>query len=160
MLTREEDIDVHALRRQGMSISAIARHLGRDRTTIRAYLNGDRVAGVRKTAEADRLGPFLDYVRERLKEDPHLKPAAIQSGQVSAREPSNGARRDGSVGHVEVFRTGCVRTPILGRPRRLTGHRRADLLDADHSLICEEPHNLGARSQALGSSIVDALRFW
>jgi IS30 family transposase len=46
MLTREDDIDVHALRRQGWTISAIARHLGRDRKTIRAYLAG-REAGVR-----------------------------------------------------------------------------------------------------------------
>jgi transposase len=37
MLTREEDVDAHALRRQGWTISAIARHLGRDRKTIRAY---------------------------------------------------------------------------------------------------------------------------
>jgi transposase len=72
MLTREEDIDVHALRRQGMSISAIARHLGRDRKTIRAYLNGERVAGVRKPVGEEPFEPFVDYVRERLKEDPHL----------------------------------------------------------------------------------------
>ena len=31
MLTREEDVDAHALRRRGWSISAIARHLGKDR---------------------------------------------------------------------------------------------------------------------------------
>lgn len=31
MLTREEDIDVHALRKRGWTISAIARHLRRDR---------------------------------------------------------------------------------------------------------------------------------
>ena len=72
MLTREEDIDVHALRRQGMSISAIARHLGRDRKTIRAYLNGERVTGVRQRAGEDPFGPFVDYVRARLTEDPHL----------------------------------------------------------------------------------------
>jgi transposase len=47
MLTREDDIDVHALHRQGWTISAIARHLGKDRKTVRAYLNG-RQAGVRK----------------------------------------------------------------------------------------------------------------
>ena len=41
MLTQEDDIDAHALRR-GWSISAIARHLGRDRKTIRAYLTGER----------------------------------------------------------------------------------------------------------------------
>ena len=55
MLTREEDIDVHALRRQGMSISAIARHLGRDRKTIRAYLAGGRVAGERKPGASRAL---------------------------------------------------------------------------------------------------------
>ena len=42
MLTQEEDIDAHALKRQGWTISAIARHLGRDRKTVRAYLNGVR----------------------------------------------------------------------------------------------------------------------
>ncbi|MDN5805381.1 MAG: hypothetical protein L0H26_12475, partial [Microlunatus sp.] len=55
-----------------MSISAIARHLGRDRKTIRAYLAGGRVAGERKPAEADPFEAFVDYVRARLTEDPHL----------------------------------------------------------------------------------------
>ena len=36
MLTREEDIDAHALRKRGWTISAIARHLDRDRKTVRA----------------------------------------------------------------------------------------------------------------------------
>lgn len=72
MLTREEDIDAHALRRQGWTISAIARHLGRDRKTIRAYLAGGRVAGQRKPVGDDPFEPFVDYVRERLKEDPQL----------------------------------------------------------------------------------------
>jgi transposase len=72
MLTREEDIDAHALRRQGWTISAIAKHLGRDRKTIRAYLNDERVAGERKPAGADPFELFTDYVRARLTEDPHL----------------------------------------------------------------------------------------
>src|SRR3954469_15698165 len=71
MLTREDDIDVHALRRQGWTISAIARHLGRDRKTIRAYLGG-RQAGVRAPAGPDLFDPFVDYCRARLAEDPHL----------------------------------------------------------------------------------------
>ena len=55
MLTREDDVDAHALRRQGWTISAIARHLGHDRKTIRAYLFDGRVAGVRiSTAEFER----------------------------------------------------------------------------------------------------------
>ncbi len=72
MLTREEDIDANALHRQGWTISAIARHLGRDRKTIRTYLAGERVAGIRKPAGEDPFEPFVDYVRERLTEDPHL----------------------------------------------------------------------------------------
>jgi transposase len=72
MLTREEDIDAHALARQGWTISAIARHLGRDRKTIRAYLNDERVPGVRKPAGPDGFEPFVDYVSARLAEDPHL----------------------------------------------------------------------------------------
>ena len=72
MITREEDIDAHALHRRGWTISAIARHLGRDRKTIRAYLRGDREAGVRAPAAADLFGPFAAYCRARLAEDPHL----------------------------------------------------------------------------------------
>ena len=72
MLTREEDIDAHALFARGWSISAIGRHLGRDRKTIRAYLSGGRVAGVRGRSGDDGFGRFVDYVRERLREDPHL----------------------------------------------------------------------------------------
>ena len=72
MITREEDIDAHALARQGWTISAIARHLGRDRKTIRAYLRGDREAGVRAPAAADPFGPFAAYCKARLTEDPHL----------------------------------------------------------------------------------------
>ena len=72
MITREEDIDAHALARQGWTISAIARHLGRDRKTIRAYLRGDRQPGVRARPAADRSGPFATYCAARLAEDPHL----------------------------------------------------------------------------------------
>src|SRR4051812_27040473 len=72
MLTREDDVDAHALHRQGWTISAIARHLGHDRKTIRAYLAGERVAGVRKRAVPDPFEPYLAYCRERLREDPHL----------------------------------------------------------------------------------------
>jgi transposase len=72
MLTREEDIDAHALHKRGWSISAIARHLDRDRKTIRAYLTGGREAGVRARGGEDLFERFVDYVRERLAEDPHL----------------------------------------------------------------------------------------
>jgi transposase len=72
MLTREDDVDAHALRRQGWTISAIARHLGHDRKTIRAYLVGGRVAGVRASTAEDPLGPYVGYLRQRLTDDPHV----------------------------------------------------------------------------------------
>ena len=71
MLTRENDIDVHALHRQGWTVSAIARHLGRDRRTIRAYLAG-REAGVRVRSVPDPFEPFAAYCGQRLGDDPHL----------------------------------------------------------------------------------------
>ncbi|MFC4905555.1 IS21 family transposase [Kocuria oceani] len=72
MLTREEDIDAHALARQGWTISAIARHLGRDRKTIRAYLAGNRTPGARARTTPDPFAPYAEYCRARLAEDPHL----------------------------------------------------------------------------------------
>ncbi len=36
MMSQGEDVEIHALRQQGWSISAIARHVGRDRKTVRA----------------------------------------------------------------------------------------------------------------------------
>jgi putative ATPase subunit gpP of terminase len=54
MFTRGEAVEAHALRARGWSISAIARHLDRDRKTVRAYLNGDREPGMRRRAVPDR----------------------------------------------------------------------------------------------------------
>lgn len=72
MLTREEDIDAHALRTRGWTISAIARHLGRDRKTIRAYLSSSRASGVRARTTPDLFEPFVAYCVARLSEDPHV----------------------------------------------------------------------------------------
>ena len=50
--------------RQGWTISAIARHLGRDRKTVRAYLNGERDAGRAQARPTDPFDPFVDYCRD------------------------------------------------------------------------------------------------
>jgi len=42
MLTREDVVEIVALHRRGWSISAIARHTGRDRKTVRAWLVDER----------------------------------------------------------------------------------------------------------------------
>ena len=72
MLTQEEDVEASALYKQGWTISAIARHLDRDRKTIRAYVRGDREPGNRAPAGPDVFAPFEPYVRARLAEDAHL----------------------------------------------------------------------------------------
>lgn len=68
MLTQEEDVEIQALRKQGWSISEIARHVGRDRKTVKAYLDGEREPGVR-VAEPDLFDRFEPYVRQRLCDD-------------------------------------------------------------------------------------------
>ena len=65
-------MEVHALRKRGWSISAIARHTGHDRKTVAKYLAGDQSPGVRARPSPDPFEPFVDYVSARLVEDPHL----------------------------------------------------------------------------------------
>jgi ANTAR domain len=82
MLTKEEYADAQALRCQGWSISAIARHLARDRKTVRSYLGGERIAGVRSSA-LNEFQRFLPYCRQRLADAAHL-PAAVLFDEVVA----------------------------------------------------------------------------
>ena len=64
---------------------------------------------------------------------------AAEGSQVGAGERIS-APVDGSVVHVEVFRAECVGALILGRPRPLSGHRRAGPpRDVRYTLIWEEP---------------------
>ena len=77
MLSEEDDVDIHALKRQGMTISEIARRTDHDRKTIRAYLAGGRTPGERKRADPDRFDKFVAYVTARLTEDPHLWAATL-----------------------------------------------------------------------------------
>ena len=72
MLIWEDDLEVHALRKRGWSIAAIARHTGHDRKTVRKYLAGDATPGIRARSSPDPFEPFVDYVTARLVEDPHL----------------------------------------------------------------------------------------
>ncbi len=105
MLTQEDDVDIHALRKRGWSISAIARHVGRDRKTVRAYLDGKRQVGQRAPAGEDQFARFVDYAAARLAEDPHLWATAL---------------------HDEVVKLGYDRSyPSFTRALRLRGLRPA-----------------------------------
>ena len=72
MLSSEEDVEITSLRKRGWSISAIARHVGHDRKTVRAYLSGEREVGVRASSEPDVFDRFEPYVRQRLADDQHV----------------------------------------------------------------------------------------
>jgi len=66
MLTQEEHVEIHALRKRGWTISEIAHHVGRDRKTVRAYLSGEHQPGVRVAVEPDPFDRVEAYVRQRL----------------------------------------------------------------------------------------------
>jgi transposase len=70
MLTQENDVEIHALAARGWSLSAISRHTGRDRKTVRKYL----AAGTGPTREraVSCLEPWRAYIAARFIDDPHL----------------------------------------------------------------------------------------
>lgn len=77
MITREEELEAKALHARGWSISAISRHLGIDRKTVRSYLNGERTPGVRARSAPAVFEPFAAYVAQRLADDRHLWATAL-----------------------------------------------------------------------------------
>ena len=81
MLTEEDDVEIHALARRGWSVSAIARHTGRDRKTVRKYLAGP-VA--QREPLASCLEPFRAYIEARLGEDPHMEATVLHRELVAA----------------------------------------------------------------------------
>jgi transposase len=87
MLTHGEDVEAHALRSRGWTISAIARHLGRDRKTVRSYINGERTPGVRVRRTPDPLGPFTKYLAARFVDDPHVWASALYDEVVALGYP-------------------------------------------------------------------------
>ena len=77
MFSVGEDVEADALFKRGWTVSAIARHLGRDRKTIRSYLSGERTPGVRRSDMPDPLDEYRAYVVARFADDPHLWASAL-----------------------------------------------------------------------------------
>jgi transposase len=72
MLTGDEEMEITALAKRDWTVSAIARHLGHDRKTVRRYLAGEAEPGVRARTSVDSFDRFEPYLRQRLSDDPHL----------------------------------------------------------------------------------------
>jgi transposase len=83
MLTREDDVEIHALAARGWSLSAISRHTGRDRKTVRRYLAGDG-AGQRRERAPSCLEPFRAYIQARFTDDPHMDATVLHRELVAA----------------------------------------------------------------------------
>ncbi|HEY3945480.1 MAG TPA: hypothetical protein VGL78_09655 [Solirubrobacteraceae bacterium] len=81
MLTQENDVEIHALAARGWNQSAISRHTGRDRKTVRKYLTVGEVP-VRERA-ASCLEPWSGYIAARFIDDPHL-PAVTLLDELTA----------------------------------------------------------------------------
>src|SRR2546426_5864327 len=77
MLSQEDHVEISALRRRGWTYSAIARHVGVSRNTVKAYLRGLREPGRRQPADPDRFQPFVEYLQIRLRDDPHVWGSAL-----------------------------------------------------------------------------------
>jgi transposase len=82
MLTQEDDVEIHALHARGWSVSAISRHTGRDRKTIRRYLAGAG-AGQRRERAPSCLEPFRAYIEARFVDDPHMDATVLHRELVA-----------------------------------------------------------------------------
>lgn len=102
MLTQEEDMEIAALHGRGWSVSAIARHTGRDRKTVKAYLAGQ---AKRPRRAPSVLEPYRDYLVARFVDDPHVL------GSVLFREV-------GALGFDRSYQTFVRQLRVLGlRPQ-------------------------------------------
>jgi transposase len=84
MLTQEDDVEMHALAARGWSVSAISRHTGRDRKTVRKYLEAPRGALVGREPAPSCLGPFQAYIEARFEDDAHLEATVLFRELVDA----------------------------------------------------------------------------
>jgi hypothetical protein len=78
MLSPDRVRQIFALSAAGMPVRAIARQLGHSPQTVRAYLHQRRTPGVRAISRPGLFTDvFADYCRQRLAEDPDLRPSSL-----------------------------------------------------------------------------------
>jgi hypothetical protein len=78
MLSPDRVRQIFTLNAAGMPTRAIARQLGHSPQTVRAYLHQRRTPGVRAVSRPTLFTDlFADYCRQRLAEDPDLRPTSL-----------------------------------------------------------------------------------
>lgn len=80
ILTDAERAEIAALDARGWSVSAIARHTGRDRKTVRRSIAGD----VTRSSRESCLAPISDVLRELLAANPHVPATELYQHARSA----------------------------------------------------------------------------
>ncbi|MGH3180995.1 MAG: Mu transposase domain-containing protein [Streptosporangiaceae bacterium] len=132
-------MEATALREQGWSISAIARHLQRDRKTVRGYLNGERIAGVRRRPAPDPFDEYVPYLRARFTDDKHVWASALFDEVVvlgfalSYQSFTRGLRRHSLRPHCEA----CV--GVKGRATIEIEHPAGEEIQWDWDELPEAP---------------------
>lgn len=81
MLTQEDDVEISALAKRGWSVSAISRHTGRDRKTVRKYL---QAPGAVREPTPSCLEPYRSYIAARFEDDRHLEAMVLHRELVDA----------------------------------------------------------------------------
>ena len=86
VITLGEIVLIHDLKRQGLSVSAIARKLGMDRKTVRKHLEvGMASPTYSPRAPQPRLiAPYEDYLRARVTAWPDLSGKRLLRGAANA----------------------------------------------------------------------------
>ena len=138
MLAQEEYVEVHALRKRGWSISAIARHVGRDRKTVRAHLSGERVPGRGKPPT-----PSDTYGLVEPKRPTAEGTSAADSGTPWSEHDSGPVQVSlvvlSALGL--VARTGCAETQREGLNRRVLQYNfEGDALSVRDPHVANEHH--------------------
>ncbi|MDZ4169744.1 MAG: IS21 family transposase [Coriobacteriia bacterium] len=72
MLRLEEWVDIVSMHKAGVPISAIARHLGVSRNTVKATLRRDGPPEYHRAPMPSKLDPYKGYLLDRLREFPEL----------------------------------------------------------------------------------------
>jgi hypothetical protein len=77
MLPRERAEEILTLHTAGWPVQAIADHIGHSHQTVRDYINGRRTPGIRAPRPSLLTEHLASYCRQRLTEDPHLRPSVL-----------------------------------------------------------------------------------
>jgi transposase len=87
MLTKEVQVEIKVLARQGKSLRAISKELGISRNTVRRYLRGEAVRPPdgRGPGRPSKLAPYEPWLRERVeKAAPTRIPATVLHREIQA----------------------------------------------------------------------------